>query len=52
MEVGGQIHAPAALPVGKESGTHCIGGWVGSGAVIGFYPETDEHSFNLYTLSV
>jgi hypothetical protein len=27
--VSGQLHAPAALPPGKESpGTHCIGGWV------------------------
>jgi hypothetical protein len=28
MEVGGQRHAPAALP-----GTHCTGGWVGPGPV-------------------
>ena len=27
--VGGQIHAPAALPPGRRPGTHCIGGWVG-----------------------
>ena len=27
--VGGQRHAPAALPPGKKPGTHCIGGWVG-----------------------
>jgi hypothetical protein len=27
--VGGQFHAPAALPAGKRPGTHCIGGWVG-----------------------
>ena len=24
--VGGQRHAPAALPPGKRPGTHCIGG--------------------------
>jgi hypothetical protein len=30
MGVGGQHHAPAALPSGKRPGTHCIGGWVGS----------------------
>jgi hypothetical protein len=30
--VGGQRHAPAALPPGKRPGTHCIGGWVGSRA--------------------
>jgi hypothetical protein len=29
MGVGGQQHAPAALPPGKRPGTHCIGGWVG-----------------------
>jgi hypothetical protein len=28
MRVGGQLHAPATLPPGKRSGTHCIGGWV------------------------
>jgi hypothetical protein len=29
MRVGGQLHAPAALPPGKRPGTYCIGGWVG-----------------------
>ena len=29
MGVGGQRHAPAALPPGKTPGTRCIGGWVG-----------------------
>jgi hypothetical protein len=29
MKVGGQFHAPAALPPGKRPGTHCIEGWVG-----------------------
>jgi hypothetical protein len=28
MVVGGQRHAPAALPRGRPS-AHCIGGWVG-----------------------
>jgi hypothetical protein len=27
--VGGQRHAPAALPPGKRAGIHCTGGWVG-----------------------
>ena len=27
--MGGQSHAPAALPPGKRRGTHCTGGWVG-----------------------
>ena len=29
MGVGGQRHAPAALPAAKGPGTHCTGGWVG-----------------------
>jgi hypothetical protein len=33
MEVSGQRHAPAPLyPRGKNTGTHWIGGWVGSRA--------------------
>jgi hypothetical protein len=31
MEVGGQHHAPAALPL-ERAGTHCVGGWVTSSA--------------------
>jgi hypothetical protein len=29
MGVGGQRHAPAALPLKKRPGTHCTGGWIG-----------------------
>jgi len=29
MGVGGQRHVPVALPPGKKTGTHFIGGWVG-----------------------
>jgi len=28
MGMGGQRHAPAALPPGERPSTHCIGGWV------------------------
>jgi hypothetical protein len=28
LEVSGQLHTPAALPPGRISGTHWIGGWV------------------------
>jgi len=28
--VGGQLHAPAALLPGKDTGTHCIEDWVSS----------------------
>jgi hypothetical protein len=33
MRVGGQLHAPAALPPGKTPRTHCIGGWWAPGPV-------------------
>ena len=29
MAVGGQRHAPAAVPPAKGLSTHCEGGWVG-----------------------
>jgi hypothetical protein len=57
--VGGQRHAPAALPPGKRPGTHCIGGWVGpqggSGRVWtispppGFDPQTVQPVASCYT---
>jgi hypothetical protein len=35
MEVSGQLHAPTALPTGKEPLiTHWIGSWVGSRVVL------------------
>ena len=34
MGLGGQFHAPAALPPGNRPGTHCMGGWVGPRAVL------------------
>ena len=50
MGVGGQLHAPAALPPKKRPGTHCIGVWVGPRAGLnsceksrpppGFAPQT------------
>ena len=30
MGMGGQCHAPAALPPGRRPGAHCIGGCVGA----------------------
>jgi hypothetical protein len=33
MWVGGQRHAPAALPPGKRAGTHCTGRWLGLGLI-------------------
>ena len=59
MEVGGQHHAPAALPPGKRPGTHCIEGWVGPRAGMngggksrpppGFDPRTVQSAANRYT---
>ena len=59
MGVGGQIHAPAALPPGKRPGTHCIGGWVGPRAsldsckksrpLLGFDPRTVQPVVSHYT---
>jgi hypothetical protein len=34
MEVSGQLHASAALPLGQSPGTHWIGAWVGPRAVL------------------
>ena len=36
--VGGQHHAPAALPLGKRPGTHGIGAWVGLDELGKFVP--------------
>jgi hypothetical protein len=33
MWVGGQRHAPAALPPGERPRNHCTGGWVGPRSV-------------------
>jgi hypothetical protein len=42
--VGGQCHAPAALPR-EKSVTHCVGGWVGhSGQVQKISPPTGVES--------
>ena len=55
--VGGQRHAPAALPPGKP-GAHCIGGWVGPRAgldrcgklpPLGFDPRTVQPVASRYT---
>jgi hypothetical protein len=46
MGVGGQLHAPAALPPGKIPGTHCIGGWVGPRAGLdGCGKNNDKHFY-------
>jgi hypothetical protein len=50
MVVGGQRHAPAALPPRKKLGTHCVGGWVGPKAGVdasrkSFLPEIDPRTF-------
>jgi len=42
MGVGGQHHAPAALPTGKRPSTHFIGGWVGPRASLLKYAIEEE----------
>jgi hypothetical protein len=58
MAVGGQRHAPFALPSGKRQGTHCIGGRVGPRAGLdecenfaptGFYPRKAQQVASNYT---
>jgi len=59
MGVGGQRHAPAALPPWERPGTHCIGGWVGPRAgpdrcgkispPPGFNPQTVQPIASHYT---
>ena len=59
MEVGGQRHAPAALPSGKRPGTHCIRSKVGPRAGLdgcgksrppsGFDPRTVQPVASRYT---
>jgi hypothetical protein len=43
MVVGGQLHAPTALPPGKGPGTHCIGGWVGTRACLDGCEKSRHH---------
>jgi len=54
MGVGGQRHAPAALPPGMRPITHCTEGSVGLRAGLGVFggrirtPERPAHSESLY----
>ena len=43
MRVGGQLHAPAALPLGKRPGTHCTGGCVGPRVDLDGYGKSHPH---------
>ena len=58
--MGGQHHAPAALPLGRRPGSQCAGGWVGPRAglegynlaPIGIlYLDLPAHSKLLYLLN-
>jgi hypothetical protein len=44
MDVSGQIHAPAALPPGKNPGAHYTRGWVSRGAGLHFLEKTKSLS--------
>ena len=50
MEVGGQRHAPAALPPGKTPGTHWIRGWVGPRAGVDGYGKSHLQRDSVPTL--
>jgi len=41
--VGGQRHAPAALPMGKRRVSHCTGGWIGLGDNLDGYGKHRPH---------
>ena len=43
MGVGGERHAPAALPPEKRTGTHCIGGWVDPRACLDWCGKSLPH---------
>ena len=43
MGVGGQRHAPAALPPGKRRGAHRIGGWVDPRVGLDGYGKSRPH---------
>ena len=51
MGVGGQRHAPTALPLGKRPGTHCIGGWVGTRAGLDGCVKSRPHRDSIPGLS-
>jgi hypothetical protein len=43
MRVGDQLHAPAALPHGRRSSTHCTEGWVGPRAGLDGLEKSRTH---------
>ena len=59
MEVGGERHTAAAVPLGKKPGTHFMGGWAGPRAgldgkyrpvpPLGFDPRTVQPVASRYT---
>jgi len=51
MGVGGQRHAPAALPPGQRRGIRCTGDWVSTGDVLdGCGPDLSARSEFVYRL--
>jgi len=45
MELSGQLHVPAALPLGEIPGYHWIGGWVGLRAGLDVVDKRKNSSF-------
>jgi hypothetical protein len=52
MGVGGQRHAPAALPPGKRPVAHCTGGWVGPTASLEGRGRSRPHRDSIPRLSI
>ena len=50
--VGGQRHAPAALPRVKTPGTHCTGGWVRPRAGLDRCGKSSPHRNSIPGLSI
>jgi hypothetical protein len=45
MKLSNNLHAPAALPPGKDYGTHWIGGWTGPKAGLDEVAKTKKDPF-------
>ena len=49
--VGGQLHAPSSVPLGRRPGTHCTGSWVGPIAGLDGCRKSHHHQDSIPRLS-